>query len=66
MPPLPQPRNRLGGKPGQFAEEKRKIANIFSVAVWSVPAASNGHFAKPLHDRLIDMEKVWTILRGKL
>jgi hypothetical protein len=33
--PLPPPElgDRLGPKPGQFAEEKRKIANLFSLAL---------------------------------
>ena len=56
-PPPPPLGDRLALRPGQFAEEKKKIANIFSLALGNVPAASNGHFANPLCDRLINMGK---------
>ena len=55
--PPPPLGDRLGPKPGQFAEEKRKLANMFSFALGSVAAASIGHFANPMCDRLISMEK---------
>jgi len=56
-PPPPLLGDRLGPKPAQFAEEKRRLFNIFSFALGSVPAASIGYFANPMCDRLISMEK---------
>jgi hypothetical protein len=57
-PPPPPPTKRpTGSKTWSIRGGEKKIANIFSLALGNVPAASNGHFANPLCDRLINMGK---------